>query len=813
MIRDLRFALRRLFRSPGFSATVILLFGLTLGANASLFSVLYGLLYKPLPFPAAERTVVVSTLLANRGINVGLPVPFFVQVAEKTKTLEQVAAYRDRQLRSGEQETQATTYQGALVQPGVFALLGARPALGRLIADEDTHNGAAHSAVISWDLWQSRYGGSTDAIGKAISLADGEYRIVGVLPREFGFPRRTTQLWLPLGFTDAERGPDQVGAFTDLNAIARLSGQAGANDVENELSAIAHNMDGLKEIIDLVGFRIVAKPLRDLWIGERRGALELMLLAVALVLLVATANVCNLYIARMLARRQELAVLDALGAGPWRRLRQTIAETLALCACGAAVGLATLPPTIELLRRFDLVPEDAPQAIGVDAVTVAFVAALAVVLALTMSGSALWLQRHNMALAIRAGGVRQTLGRGTQRARQTLIVVQIALTAALLVGVGLLLRSSQRLLAESVGFDRDNLAISAVADLPRSQPGIAPEPAAVDAAHAAMRAFAERARALPGVTSLGLGTLAPFGWSMSVSNFALPGDENDDAKSQATANRAYVNADYFTALGTQMLRGRAFTTEETQSLAAVAIVDAQFAQQVFPGRDALGQKFMMSEKSNTPMRELTIVGVAPTLKMQELDEQAQRPSVYQPDEYPLNGMLLLRTQGDPALLTVPVKGIFHEIAPRARLRDVVPMRERIADTLRDRQRLNTLLELLAVMALTLAAVGLYAVLAYAVRMRTAEFGVRMALGASQQRVMNNVLQQGVRLIVIGLLLALPCAYALARILTARLYQIGAFDPVTLGVVAGLLGAVALLACWLPARRAARISPIEALRYE
>ncbi len=813
MIRDLRFAVRRLLRSPGFSATVILLFALTIGANASLFSVLYGLLYKPLPFPDSERIVTISTLLANRGINVGLPVPYFEQLADKTRTLGAIAAYRDRQLRTGDDQMQATSYQVALVQPTVFSMLGAHPLLGRLIVEDDARNGAARSALISWNLWQSAYGGADDAVGKAIKLADGDYRIIGVMPRDFGFPRRTTQLWLPLAFSEAERAPDQAGAFGDLSAIGRPRPQAVLADIESELATIAHGVDGLKDIIDLVGVRVEVKPLRQLWLGDRQGALELMLLAVALVLLVAVANICNLYIARMLARRQEWAVLDALGAGPWRRLRQTIAETLVLCAGGAAVGLTVIPPAIDLLRRFDLVPGDSPQAIGIDAVTVAFIAALAVLLALAMAASALWLQRHNTALAIRAGSTHQTFGRGTQRARQILIVAQIALTAALLVGVGLLLRSSQQLLAEPVGFDRDHLALSAVADLPRSQPGMAPDKASIDAAAAATRLFVERSRALPGVTAVGLGTLAPFGWSMSVSNFALPGHEKDDTAAQAIANRAYVNADYFRALGTTLLRGRAFTPEETQSHAAVAIVDAKFAQQVFPGRDALGQKFMMSFEFKQPMRELTVGGVAPTLKMQALDEQAQRPSVYLPDEYPLNGMLLLRTQSDLALLAAPVKQILHEVAPRARLRDVVTMHERIADTLRDRQRLNTLLELLGVMALMLAAVGLYAVLAYAVRMRTAEFGVRMALGASRSSVLAIVLAQGARLIAIGLLLAAPLAWLLARVLAARLYQVGAFDPLTLAGVGVLLAAISMVACWLPARRAARVDPIEALRHE
>ena len=813
MIRDLRFALRRLARSPGFSATVILLLGLTLGANASMFSVLYGLLYKALPFAGSDRIVALDVRMANMGLNVGLSVPYFEEIANKTKTLETLAAYRERQVGSGEDDATVSSYKTALVQPTIFSMLGARPALGRLIVDEDTHDGAARSVVIGWNLWQTRYGGADNAIGQVLKLADGDYRVVGVLPRGFGFPRNTTQLWLPLHFSAAERAPEQAGAFSDLNAIGRLKPQSVPADVAGEMGSMARDLAGLKEIVDLIGFEARAEPLRSLWLGDRRSALELMLLAVALVLLVAIANICNLYIARMLARRRELAVLDALGASPWRRLRQTIAETLTLCLLGALLGVATIPPGLELLRRFDLVPGDAPQAIGVDPVTLAFVVALAVMLAVIMAASASWLQSRNLALAIRAGGARQTAGRGAQRARQALIVAQIALTAALLVGVGLLLRSSQRLLAEDVGFNRNQLAISAIADLPRAEGGAPAEPAANEAAMAATREFVERVRALPGVSAVGLGSLAPFGWSMSVSNFALPGQEDTDPSTQAIANRAFVNADYFTALGTTFVRGRAFTAEEVHARAAVAVVDAKFAQQVFGDRDALGQKFMMGVDDKSPMRALTIVGIVPTQKLHSLNEKAERPTAYQPEEMPLNGMLLVRVQSDPAALAAPVKGIFHSIAPRAKLRDVVPMTDRIADTLRDAMRLNALLELLGAMSLALAAVGLYAVLAYSVRMRTNEFGVRMALGASRSGVLQNVLLQGVRLIAAGLLLALPLAYLLATLLGTRLYRIGAFDAVTLTAVASLLGAVALLACWLPARRAASVSPIEALRYE
>jgi hypothetical protein len=283
-----------------------------------------------------------------------------------------------------------------------------------------------------------------------------------------------------------------------------------------------------------------------------------------------------------------------------------------------------------------------------------------------------------------------------------LIVAQIALTAALLVGVGLLLRSSQRLLAEDVGFNRNQLAISAIADLPHVEGGASAEPRPTRLRSPPRASSSSACGALPGVSAVGLGSLAPFGWSMSVSNFALPGQEDTDPSTQPVANRAFVNADYFAALGTTFMRGRAFTAEEVHAGAAVAVVDAKFAQQVFGDRDALGQKFMMGVDDKSPMRALTIVGIVPTQKLHSLNEKAERPTAYQPEEMPLNGMLLVRVQSDPAALAAPVKDIFHALAPRAKLRDVVPMTERIADTLRDAVRLNALLELLGAMSLALA---------------------------------------------------------------------------------------------------------------
>jgi len=511
--------------------------------------------------------------------------------------------------------------------------------------------------------------------------------------------------------------------------------------------------------------------------------------------------VCNLYIARLLSRRHETALIAALGASTTRQLRQIAAETLCLCAGAAVVALALLPAGLGLLESFELLPVDAPQRIGIDAATTTFIAVLALLVAMLMALAALVLHKRNVYEAIKQSGTRQTAGGRAQRARQALIVTQIALTATLLVGTGLLLRSSQALLAESVGFDRDHLLMAAL-DMGGSMQ--ASDDAARERQRADVRAIEERARALPGVQVVGAGTLAPFGTNDSASNFLPPGAPMVGQESQPTARNVFVDQNFYTALGLRLLAGRPFTAAETRANAPLAIVDEDFVQRYCNGRDPLGLTFKVGVQNKDEMRDLTIIGVAATVKQRSLDERAERATIYLPQETPADPILLVRTALEPSALAEPLRQLIRETAPRAKVMGLFSMREWIEKSVRERLRLNMLLELLGAMALTLAAVGLYAVLAFAVRVRTTEFGIRMALGASSQVVRRSVLLQGARVAALGLVVAAPLAYALGRLLDARLYQVSAFDPLTFAGVAVLLGLVSLFACWFPAWRASRV---------
>ncbi len=799
---DLRHTLRRLARSPGFSATSILLLGLAFGALACVFSVVYGLLYKPLPYPHAEQLVTVESRILGIPFDVGLSPPLREEIAHSAHAVDGIAAYRSGEMVLRDDDgRRAGSLKTALVEPGVFGLLGAQPALGRLFAAEDVGEGAPRGVVLSWDEWQTRYAGAEDAIGRTVRLEDHDYRVIGVLPRGFVFPASTTRLWLPLSFSAAQRARSYAGNFDGTLAIARLRAGSTIAAASAEATGIARAMPELKGAFG-GSFKLRVEPLRTLWIGERRDALLLMLLAVAMVWLVTTANVANLVLARALERRQETAVTAALGATSWQRVRVAVAEAAALCVAGVALGCALLPAGLALLRHFDMLPTGTPQAIGIDPPTLALLAVLALALCAVLAAVALSVQHGNLNDMIRHGGSRQTAGTAAQAVRKSLVIAQVALTVALLFGIGVLLRSSQNLLTEDVGFRRDHLLYASLADLVPA--GATPELRA-----ARLADFVERVRALPGVAAAGLGSMVPFGGSIATTNYTAPGQE--DAKDQPIGYDQRVDSGYFAALGIPLLRGRGFTADEVRSKTAVAIVDEMFVKRHFGDADPLGGHFKVGVGPDQPDREITIVGVAPTIKLRALDEITDRPSIYQPTPAPPYAALAVRTSVDPSALVEPIKAVGAKIAPTESIGPIVTIDERIADTLKDRERLNGLLGLLGLTALLLAGVGLYAVLAYAVRQRVPEFGVRMALGARTGDVLRQVLGQGVMLIGVGLALGVPLAWAFARLLSARLYHVSAFDLPTLGAVAATLLAIGFVACLWPARHAAAVDPAVALR--
>jgi putative ABC transport system permease protein len=801
---EIQQAARKLMRSPAFSAISIALLGLAFGAFACLFSVVYGLLWKPLPFPQSSQLVSLESRVLGIPFNVGVSVPLFDELARSTSTMDAVVAYRTTEMglrdislrRSG-------NVKATLAQPALLSMLGAQPVLGRLLTAEDAVRGTPPRVVISWNTWQQRFAGAHDVIGQRLNLDGDDHEIVGVVAKDFGFPTSRNQVWVPLIFSTDELDRSNVGSFDGLMVIGRMKEGLAGDAAAAELATVARSMPELKKAFD-TNFHLSVEPLRSLWIGDRRDTLLLMLLAVSMVWMVTAANVANLSLAQAVARRHETALTAALGASPWQRARCAIAEVILLCGLGVALGFAISPAGMQLLRNWDLLPRGLPQVIGIDVVTLGAVLLLTIALVVALAIARISVQSGNLQSMLRGGSSRHTSGGTAQIVRKSLVVAQVALTVALMFGIGVLLRSSFNLVGEDVGFQRENLIYAGVGE-------VAPIAASPELRESRIRQIVEQISALPGVEAAGVGSMVPFGTSTSTSSYTPPGSEAGDSDQVAYDQR--IDAGYFAALGVQVARGRNFTADEVRSRATVAIVDEQFAKRHFRESDPIGRHFRMDVGPNTPPRELTIVGVVPTIKQRSLDEAADRVSIYQPEPSPDHAAFVVRTSVDPAVMLDPVKSVVQAIASDDAIESIVAMSERIAETLADRSRMNALLGLLAAMAALLAAIGLYAVLAYSVRQRIPEFGVRMALGARGADVLRHVLAQGLVLVGFGIALGLPLAWAFARTLSSRLYRVGNFDPVTLIAVALALGVIGMAACWWPARRAAQVDPVIALRDE
>ncbi len=806
---DLSFALRRLARSPGFALTAIVLLALALAANACVFSEVWCLLYKPLPFAQPEQLVNVGVHWTRENQDNPMSSATLQDVAAKAHTFAQIAGWAQDwvELDNGP-DSEPTGIETIVFQPQLFDVLGLRPLAGRVPNAEDARMRDPANVLVSPRFAAERFGGVEAALGQTLRTRQGQLRVVGVMPRNAPFVD-TTSVWRPLMFAaqDSELHPDAMSH--GVHGIARLLEGATRADAESELIALQPQLSGMQQFADKLANRLHVDTMRDLWIHDSRTALQMMPLVALLIFVIATVNACNLYLARLSLRQHETALLAALGAGRARRLRLVLIETSTLAAASMGIGLALVPLGFKLLAHFDLLPTDAPYPIDADTARVWYVGLLALTLMGALTLSTLWLQRKHGCIheMLKQGGTRQTAGVAAQRARSGLTVMQVALTTALLIGTGLLVRSAQKLLDEDLGFDREHLAVAAI-DLAEG----------TDAAsrRATLLALRERTAALPGVASAALGSFPPFFRERpKLSNYQPPGDTETDEKLWPAANFNFADTGYFATLGQPMIMGRAFTPEETRNAAPVAIVDREFVKRHFADGNALGGRFKVYRQgqndSMPAQRELTIVGVVGSVKMFAPDQAIERPTIYIPTDEGYS--FIVRTRIAPAALEASLNAVVHEVAPTARLGAFDAMSERLDDIVRARYRLNALLEGLGALALVLAATGLYAVLAYAVHMRMAEFGVRLALGAAPARLHRDVLRQGLRLVGAGLLLGLPLAWVFTRALSSQLYRTTPFDLPTLAAVALLVAAIGLFASWWPARSASRVDPMTALRAE
>jgi putative ABC transport system permease protein len=804
---DLRYGVRMLWKNPGFTAVAVVALALGIGANSAIFSVVNTVLLQPLPYKEPERLVMVWEDDTKHGYPNDTPAAAnYVDWREQNQVFEGMAAMADQSFNltgSGEPER----IDGKRVNANLFELLGAAPQHGRAFAAEEDRPGANKVVILSHALWQRRFGSDAGLVGRTLTLNGEGHTVVGVMPADFQFPDRQADLWVPIAFTQQEaanRGRHY------LEVVARLKRGVTLEQARAEMSTIAARLQQQypEQNTDL-GASVV--PLHEHLVGDIRPALLVLLGAVGFVLLVACANVANLLLARAAGRQKEIALRTALGASRLRLVRQFLTESVLLAVLGGAVGLLLSVWGVTLLKSF--IPENISQvkAIAVDARVLGFTILVTMLTGLVFGlAPAAQASRFNLNETLKEGGRDAAAARGGNRIRGLLVVAEVAVSLVLLVGAGLLINSFLRLRSVDPGFRTDNLLTMSVV-LPQQK---YPDQTRRAAFYADM---IRRVEALPGVRSAAVTNWIPLvmqGDSIGISVEGVPDPAPGQGKRPVVVTRV-VSPHYFGTMGIRLLQGREFEDgrDRVDSPCVVAVSEAM-ARRFWPEGSALGKRITPGSPQNAD-NWCEVVGVVNDVRQRELASESP-PMMY--FSYAQAGFfapryLVVSTEGDPLALAGTVRKTVWEVDRDQPVSNVSSMEGVLSESIA-RQRFSTLLlGIFAGVALVLAAVGIYGVMSYSMAQRTREIGIRMALGAQKRDVLKLAVGQGLKLVAIGVALGLAGALALTRLMSSLLFGISATDPATLVTISLVLVAVALLASYIPARRAAKVDPLIALRYE
>jgi len=796
LVSDLRFAPRAFLKSPSFTTVAVASLALGIGVNTAIFSAVNALLLKPLPYPHPDRLVWIDEVGRNDGVSSVRGVTF-VDWSQHSRTLDAIAAYNTEDLTLtgvGEPERLA----GFQVSAGFFPTLGTSMLLGRNFLSTEARAGGEHVAVLSRSLWQRRFGSEPGVIGRSIRLNDRGYRVVGVLPPEFHFFGRR-ELWVPLALDDQElRGEHQAL----LETFARLKPGVTREQAVAELETIRSAYE--KETPSFVEGRVRLRPLHDYLVGGRYQLLLILLGSVALILVIACANVANLMLARAVVRQKQLAIRAALGAGRSRLVRQMLAESGLLALGGAGCGLVlawSLTKVLGAISPPDTFGEIARVAtISIDARVLGFTL-LASLLSGVLFGlpPALQFSRPNLTSSLKEGG-RGVLS-PRQRTRQVLLVTQVALSVVLLIGAGLLLRSFVNVLNVEPGFRSENLLTLRIS---------LPDTRYPDHARRVQfqQQLLESVAAVPGVEDAGAITNLPLTGDDIIATFTADGTPNGRLIGPVVLGMA--SPDYFRALGVRLRTGRFFEAGDSADTSPVIILSQSLAEILFPGQDPVGRLVPLPFLKGPP----TVVGVVDDVTRQGRDE-AIRPELYVPYQQMSIGLMTLAVRSTlaPQSLATAVRKRVLAIDPDQPVHDVMTMHERLDGSVAPRRFTLLLVGGLALLALLLAAGGVYGVITYLVTQRAHEVGIRMALGARGWDVLRLFVTQGMALAACGVAIGVLAALGLTRVMASLLFGITATDPLTFVMVAIVLISVTLAACWLPARRATAVDPLVAVRSE
>jgi putative ABC transport system permease protein len=797
--KDLRLALRSLRRSPVSSAVAVLTLALSIGATAAIFTFVNAVILRAPPFADAQRLVAFWGTAPDKGLPVmRYPDALYAHYHTGLRTLESMAMYRSGSFTlTG--AGPAERLEAANVTVDFFRLLGVAPLRGRTFLPEEERPGANLVAVVSYGFWQRRFGGDQGLLGRAIILNRIPTTVVGIMPPGFDFPNRS-ELWIPAGIDP------QAQDCWCFDAVGRLGPGQAPGDVVREIEALnaafweAREPGRPRTPPDPQKPGTVVKPFAAELVGEIRTPMLVLLGGVGMVLLVACANLANLMLLRATARAREMALRCCLGASAWRIVRLTLAESLVLALLGAAGGLALAAWAVAALAPLVLQRVPHLQHIGLDAgvLVITTVITMGTVLLFSLA-PAVQSARLELDATLRHGA-RTTRSRASGRLSDGFVVSQFALALVLLVGGGLLLRSFWKLTALDPGFQADRVLVGTIS-LPYTQ--------YQDPVRA--RAFFERLEGevlgLPGVTAAGLTSTAPFSSGDNQQEFWIEGRESAPGDPVPVTSVRSVSAGYFEAIGTPLRAGRPFGPSDGAGAPRVAIVDESLARQSWPGANALGRRIRMGASEWR-----TVVGVAASVRhgslSRPIDHYVYLP-VAQAPRWRMD--LAVRSTTDPALLREPVRAVLARLDPEVPMFDVHTLEDAVAESLATRRLVNVLLLGFAGAGLLLAAIGIYGVMALSVASRTNEFGIRMALGAAPREILTLVLGKGFRLVLIAIVIGLAGGAAATRFLGSLLFDVEPIDPLTFAAGTVGLALVALAACYLPARRATRTDPLEALR--
>jgi putative ABC transport system permease protein len=807
-LQDLRYAVRMCFRAPGFTAVAVLALALGIGANTAIFTIVNAALIERLPFKDPTRLVVIWEQNARRPGRANVVGPMnYVRWKERAHSFDGMAGFVDTRTNlTGSGAPEELTIQN--VTAGFFAIAGVSPLIGRTFSDQESADPDAAVVVLSYALWQRRFGGDPGIVGRTIQLNGAANTVVGVLPPAIPLQMKSNSLvgkpidlWTPWVLPANAR--DARGRY--MSVMARLKPGVTLQQAQTEMNAIAAAITAELPTID-TGWTIRVLSIRDELAGDLRPALLMLTGAVGFVLLIACANVANLLLARGAARQKEIAIRAALGAARGRMIRQLLTEALLLALAGGALGILVAQWTLAGMLALSPVDLTALGPIHLNYTVLAFTAGVSLATAV-VSGFAPAFEgaRADVHESLKDGARQVGSGVRHRRLRQAFVVAEIALAVVLLAGAGLMIKSFATLRAVDPGFDTHDVLTARIALPGRKYDTPEKSLAFFDQA-------VKRVGAIPGVESAGMISYLPFTGLGAGTGFTIVGQPPPPPGQDYVTDVSVCDNGYFQTMRVPLVRGRFFTDREMREKSNVVIVNEALAQRYFPNADPIGKSLVIAmTQPNVPTE---IIGVVANSKFADLRTETRPQTFWPHPQLAYNAMTLtVRTSAEPATFSGLVQREIQQIDKDQPMSDVRTMDQWVARTLSQTRFSSALLLIFAVLALVLAAIGIYGVMSYAVSQRTSEIGIRLALGAERADILRLIVGNGVRLAGIGLAIGVVLALALSRTMTSLLFETASADPLTFAAAVALLGSVAVLASFIPAQRAARIAPTEALRYQ